>query len=122
MKWPRDVGGMERFAVLAGEDPTGVHPATSPLLAVFVLLDAVPLQGLDRIGIQRDGACACIGLGVVLVHLPAVHDELLGNGDQPGVQVRVGPLLPACLAAPQTAEGDQMEQRVQPVSRYLIEE
>jgi hypothetical protein len=82
----------------------------------------VPLEGLDRVGVQRDGPCASVGLGVVLVHLPAVDNELLGDGDEPGVQVGVGPLLPARLAPAQPAEGDQVEQRVQAVLRDVVEE
>ena len=39
-----------------------------------------------------------------------------------GVQVGVGPLLPACLAPPQAAEGDQVEQGVQAVLGDVVEE
>lgn len=84
---PGDVGGVEHLAVLLGEDAAGLHPSAAPLLAVLVLLGAVPLEGLDRVGVERDGACAGVGLGVVLVHLPAVHDELLGDGDETSIQV-----------------------------------
>lgn len=96
---------MEQFAVLLAEDPPGLHPGAAPLTTV-----------------QRDGACPGIGLGVVLVHLPAVHDELVGDDDETGVQVGVGPFPSARLASPQPAERDQMEQRVQAVFRDVIEE
>ena len=69
-------------------------------------MGAVPLEGLDRVGVERDGPRAGVGLGVVLIHLPAVDHELLGNGDEPGVQVGAGPLLAARLAPPQPAERD----------------
>ena len=93
-----------------------------PFLPVLVLLEAVASQGLDRVGVERDGARADVGLGIVLVHLPAVHDELLGDGDETGVQVGVRPLLPARLAPPQAAERDQVKQRVQAVLRGGVEE
>lgn len=102
--------------------PAGLHPGVLPLLTVLVLLGAVPLEGLDRIGVERDGPRAGVRLGVVLVHLPAVHDELLDDGDEPGVQVGVGPLLPARLAPSQSTERDQVEQRVQAVLRDVVEE
>jgi hypothetical protein len=92
---PCDVGGVKHLAVLLGEDATGLRPGTPPFLTILVLLGAVPLGGLDRVGVERDGARAGVGLGVVLVHLPAVHDELLGDGDETGIEVGVGPLLPA---------------------------
>lgn len=112
---------MDQLTVLLGEHASGLHPGALPLLTVLVLLGTVPLESLDRIGVQRDGPRAEVGLGV-LVHLPAVHDELLGGGDETGVQVGVGPLLPACLASPQPAECDQVEQRAQAVLRNVVEE
>jgi len=81
---------------------------------------AVPLESLDRVGVQRDGPRAGVGLRVVLVHLPAVHDESLGDGDETGVQVGVGPPLAACLAPTQSAERDQVEEGVQAVLRNVV--
>ncbi|MFI8928728.1 hypothetical protein ACIG3E_13760 [Streptomyces sp. NPDC053474] len=117
-----DVGGMEHLAALLGEDASGLRPGAHPLLAVLVLLGAVPIEGLYRVRVQRDGPRAGVGLGIVLVHLPTVHDKLLGDGDEPGVQIGVRPLLPACLAPPQPAEGNQVEQRLQAVLGDVVEE
>lgn len=57
---------MEQFSVLAGEDPSGLHPGALPLLAVLVLLGALPLECLDGVGVEVDGARSCAGLGIVL--------------------------------------------------------
>ncbi|GHA55439.1 hypothetical protein GCM10010303_79010 [Streptomyces purpurascens] len=96
---------MEHLTIFLGENASGLHPGVLPLLTILVLLGAVPLEGLDRVGVERGGPRAGVGLGVVLVHLPAVYDELLGDGDETGVQVG-GPLLAARLAPPQPAERD----------------
>lgn len=82
----------------------------------------MPFEGSDRSGVERDGACPRVGLGVVLVHLPAADDELLGDGDAAVGEVRVGPSLPARLASPKPTEGDQVPECVQAVLRDVVEE
>ncbi|MFF6803541.1 hypothetical protein [Streptomyces sp. NPDC012616] len=78
----RDVGGVEHLAVPLGEDAAGLHPGVLPLLAVLVLLGAVPLESLDRVRVQRDGPRADIGLGVVLVRggLPGSPEQHVQPG------------------------------------------
>lgn len=93
---------------------TGYRPQTLPMVRRFAEVfagydavvtpsgscagrSAVPLESLDRVGVQRDG-------------------------DETGAQVGVGPLLPACLAPSQSAERDQVEQRVRAVLRDMVEE
>ncbi|MFD0057257.1 hypothetical protein ACFVHR_26450 [Streptomyces sp. NPDC127168] len=67
-------------------------------------------------------AGADVVLGVVFVHLPAVHNESLGNGDETGVRVHVGPLLPTRLVTSKPAEREQVEQGVQATLRNMVEE
>ncbi|MFD1855843.1 hypothetical protein [Kitasatospora cinereorecta] len=107
---PRDVGGVEQFSVPAGDGPSGLHPGAPPRLAVLVLL-----------GASRAMVRAPATVWIVLVHLPAIH-ELLGEREEPGVQVRVGPPLTACLTTPQPPEVDQVKQRVRAVLGFTVEE
>jgi hypothetical protein len=69
---PCDVGWVDQLAVLTRGDAAGLRPGTPPLLSVLVLLGAVPFEGLDRVGIQRDSPRAGVGLGGVPVHLSSL--------------------------------------------------
>lgn len=115
-------GRVQPLAVLLGEDPAGLDPRSAPLLAVGSLPLAMGLQHRHCLRVEGDRPGARVGLGVVLVNRPAIHDELLGHREELGLQVGVGSPLTARLAAAEAPEGDEVEQRVDSVAGGLVKE
>ncbi|MEU4263282.1 hypothetical protein ACYCCF_12190 [Streptomyces argenteolus] len=96
----------------------------------FPRVTALPVSTQARPRVSRSLFCwarsramvrAPATVWIVLVHLPAIH-ELLGEREEPGVQVRVGPPLTARLTTPQPPEVDQVKQRVRAVLGFTVEE
>jgi hypothetical protein len=57
-----------------------------------------------------------------LVGVPAVDHDLLGRGDEAGVEVDLVPVLADRLAATETTGTHEMERRIQPVALGCVEE
>ncbi|MGH3535099.1 MAG: hypothetical protein ACRDQG_10400 [Pseudonocardiaceae bacterium] len=72
--------------------------------------------------VERDRANAAGGLGVTDGELAAVLLELSTNQQHPVVEVHVAPAQGAGLAAAQSDQGDQPEQRVVAVMADVVEE
>ncbi|RMI89016.1 hypothetical protein BIU87_31790 [Streptomyces sp. ZS0098] len=75
-----DLAGVEKGTVLLGEEAAGVLPAVAPRPPFLLLAGLVPEQELMRLVVEGDQADAAVGLGSTFVDLPAVLDELGGDG------------------------------------------
>jgi|SRR3954471_5955253 hypothetical protein len=71
---------VEQGAVLLSEYSSSVFPALAPLLALALLTKPVSLEHFEGLVVQGDEADARVGLRSTLVNLPAVLDELRGDG------------------------------------------
>lgn len=67
-----------------GEDPAGVGPACAPRLPNSLLAGLVGEEDLVGLVVEGDLAGAAVGFGSAFVDLPAVLDELGGDGQRSG--------------------------------------
>lgn len=111
---------VQRAAVLAGEDEAGVLPHGRVRRRLGTLTLSVGAEHLDGAAAEGDHSFA-VGLGRGLLGGPAELDDLAGDDDLPVLEVDVDPRQPDGLASAQAAEGDEVEQGVEPVISDPVE-
>jgi hypothetical protein len=99
-----DLARVEQGAVLLGEYSPGVLPALAPLFAFAFLAEPVGLEDGEGFVVQGDESDARVSLGGAFVDLPAILDELGGDGQGLVGGRQVLPADAAGLAAPGSPE------------------
>jgi hypothetical protein len=122
----REAAWVERFAVLLGEHPARVDPGVAPLLSFVFLAQTPGSKHGDRQRVEADRAVAGFGLGlaellIFLVEVVGVDDGLTDVA-HPGVEIDVGPGKSDYLGASERSVGDQVQERVKPVTGDGVEE
>ncbi|WKD37685.1 hypothetical protein [Streptomyces xanthophaeus] len=102
---------MNPLAAFLREHSACVLPRLAPFEALGALPDSMSFEDLDGVLVERDDPLAAVGLGRRLDDFPAVLHELRRDCELARGRVVVGSADAACLAAAQTSEREQVEQR-----------
>nr|WP_243867318.1 hypothetical protein [Actinophytocola oryzae] len=114
--------GPQRFAVLLGEHEVVALVLVAPLGALDRLPGGLQLERLDHPAGQPDPVRRRHGLRLA-DHQPATdHRQGAADVHPAAVEVDIGPAHRERLTASQTAPGDHLEQRAEPVARRSLEE
>src|SRR4051795_2350134 len=118
----RDGGGVQRLAVLLGEDAAGFLVSLAPDLPLAVLPLLVRPQCGHGAGVEGEEPVAGFRFRLALDDLPPVLYQLTTDGHQTRGQVHVLPGNAARLTAAEAAVGDNMPEGVEAVVVSVIEE